>query len=77
MWVRKGDENAQKKILADGAAISLMEMSLHGQEIYEDWCTFVRGFEMKELLGKDMVTIPDFETQFTRACNQDLDLDQF
>jgi len=77
MWVRKGDENAKKKILADVVTTSLMEMSLHGQEIYEDWCTFVKGFEMKELLGKDMVTIPDFETQFTRACNQDLDFDQF
>lgn len=77
MWMRKGDENARKTILASGVSTSLMEMALHGREAYEDWCTFVQGFEDKALLGKDMVVIPDFETQFVRVCEKDLDLDQF
>lgn len=77
MWVRKGDENMRKKILADGVSTTLGEMSLHGEQVYRDWCTFVEGFEAKELLGKDMVPIPDFETQFIRVCEKDLDLNQF
>jgi len=77
MWVRKGDENAQKKILADEIKGTLEEMVLHGEREYENWSIFVQGFEDKELLGKDMVKIPDFETQFARVCEKSLDFDQF
>lgn len=77
MWVRKGDENARKKILADEIRTTLEEMALHGQQTYENWSIFVQGFEEKELLGKDMIKIPDFETQFARVCDRSLDFDQF
>lgn len=76
MWVRKGDEDMQKRILADCVADSLSEMVLHGPRAYNDWCTFVSGFEHKDLLGKDMIVIPDYDTQFIRTCERDLDLDQ-
>lgn len=77
MWVRKSDALAKREILIDVLSDSLVEMSLHGKEKYQDWSLFVRGFEDRKLLGEDMITIPDFETQFMRACNRDFDADQF
>lgn len=75
MWVRRSDEDMKKKILQDVLDVSLREMVLHGPKEYDEWCTFVQGFEDNRLLGKDMIMIPDYETQFIRTCNEDLDPD--
>lgn len=75
MWVRRSDEDMKKQILSDVLEISLREMVLHGVKEYDDWSMFIQGFEDSKLLGKDMITIPDYETQFVRTCNEDLDPD--
>lgn len=75
LWVRKGDENCRRRVLADGLKTTLVEMSLHGQQIYEEWCAFAEGFSNSNLLGEAMIPIPDYYTQFLQTCDLDLDPD--
>jgi hypothetical protein len=49
-----------------------MEMALHGRVEYDKWARFLQGAEHKQILGNAMISIPDFETQFLKTCDEDM-----
>jgi len=71
MWVRTQDMVRRDETMIENVQTTCMEMSLHGEEAYNDWVIFLEGLRRNTFLGANFPAIDVFYDQFNVTCNQD------